>query len=195
LLQVKLLKSQHQVKELEFEVSNHQAQSSRNLKRYNDTLQKVESMNREIKDLQDSLEQQKQSSATVAEENLQLKQENDRQRDELSIFQEQYTAAMCSVGSKELEIEQLQAALEETQRRLSGEADAGRQQIEVLEDQVTNLTSRVKQVMADSEQQLKEFDRKENSLSAELHSAKQLVSPHVDKSLMCVLHCCISMKL
>lgn len=80
---------------------------------------------------------------------------------------------MCNVGSKELEIAQLQTTLEDTQRRLSGEIKTYRQQIEVSEDQVTTLTARVKQLMAENKQQSKEFD----SLSVELDATKQLVSP------------------
>jgi len=133
-------------------------------------------MSREMDELRDSMEQQKQSAVIIVEENLQLKQDNGRQREELTLFQEQYTAAMCSVGSKEQEAQQLQVKLQETQRNMSGEINAGRQQIEVLQDQVTTLTERVKKLMADGEEQLKEFDRKEHSLSDKLYSAQQLVS-------------------
>jgi len=145
-------------------------------------------MSKEMNELRDNLEQQKQNAAIAVEENLQLKQDNSRQKEELTLFQEQYTAVMCSVGSKEQEVQQLQIKLEEIHKSLSCEVNSGRQQIEVLQDQAVTLTERVKQLMADSEEQLKEFDRKEQSLSAELCSAKQLVSLCVYMSF-CTIGC------
>jgi len=177
---VKLLKCQHQVQELEFESKSCQSQSARSLKRYNEAMEKIESLEKQISDQQEALAKEKEVLAKISDQNTLLQQENHTLNDEVTLFQEQYTTAMCSVGSKGREIEQLQHVLKEMDEKHENEVKTKQQQVRILEEQIALLTARVEKVLTENEIQAKEFDEKEIMLKVEwqekigVHEAKRL---------------------
>ena len=164
---MKLLKYQHQAQELELECKSQQSQAARSLKRCNEALQKIDTLEKQNVDLQDDLTKQRASLAVYSDQNATLQQKNSTLSHELALLQEQYTTTMCVVGSQGQENEQLQHALHKMEEKHNGELDVKEEQLKILQEQVMLLTTRIEKLLVDNEQQAKEFDEKEATLRAE----------------------------
>lgn len=167
MFQVKLLKYQHQVQELELECKSQQAQSARNLKRCNEAVEKIDLLEKQNNDLLSALRKEKEIMVETCDQNTLLRQQNCGLNNELAVLQEQYTTVMCTVGSQGQENERLQHALHDMEEKYTGELDAKEQQLKMLQEQVTLLTTRVEKLLVDIELQTREFDEKEAMLKTE----------------------------
>ena len=198
MFQVKLLKYQHQVQELELECKSQQSQAGRSLKRCNEALQRVDLLEKQKGDLQNELTKEKEILATTSEQNASLQQQNCTLNNELVLLQEQYATVMCTVGSQGQENEQLQHNLHDMENKYTGELDVKDQQVRILEEQVALLTTRVEKVMADNELQAKEFDDRQGKMKSdwlerigmqeakslsELSKAEEMVSISINDSM------------
>ena len=155
------------MQQLELEARSQQAQSARSLKRYDETMHKVGMLEKQNGYLQDTLTREKEALAGYSDQNTLLQEENCALRKELAVFQEQYTAAMCTIGSKGQQIDQLQHSLNEMEGKHASELGSKEQQLRMLEQQNALLSTKIEKVLAEGEMQVKEFDEKEAISKAE----------------------------